>query len=174
MAYQHTTYVSFRQALAARNQDPLNIYWSDAENSVLVTEALRTFQAMTSFSRARASFATSSNVGFYDLSAVLSSGVLGYSVTDRLAVDAIEYHLLEPANVWSSSTAWNGTAMFTMALVVGALQRRRDQFLSDTAAVLTRSVASVPSTPIGRVPLSDSVIAVRRAAWAAPSAAAAT
>jgi hypothetical protein len=131
---------------------------------------------MTSFSRVRAGFTASANVGFYDLPGLLKSSgvaVLGYNVTDQQAVNAIQYHLLEPANVWSSSTTWGGTAMFTMPLVVGALQRRRDQFLADTGCVLTQSIINVPSAPIGRVPLSDSIIAVRRAAWATPSATAA-
>ncbi len=173
MSYSHITWLALRQALAARNQDPGGVYWSDAENKILLTEALRTFQAFTSFARVRAGFTATANTSFYDLSSVLGT-VLGYNVTDQQTVNALQYHLLEPANNWGVSTTWNGTQMFTMPLVVGALQRRRDQFLADTGCVLTQSIVNIPSSPIGRVPLVDSVIAVRRAAWATPSAAAAT
>lgn len=177
MAYSHTSYVQLRQALAARNNDAGNVYFSDAENGLYIKEALRQWQAMTGFSRIRATFTASANTSFYDLSSVLKASgttVLGYNVTDQQMVNLIQYQLLEAVNNWASSTVWNGSGMFTMALVVGALQRRRDQFLADTGCVLTQSTVNIPSAPIGRVPLSDSVIAVRRAAWATPSAAAAT
>jgi hypothetical protein len=175
MPYSHLTWLQLRQALASRNQDAGNVYWSDAENKILLTEALRVWQAMTSFSRARVSFDSSANTSFYDLTSVVSS-VLGYNVKDIDLITAISLHLLEtnPAGLGTAGAAWAGTTMFTLDLVVKAIERRRNLFLADTGCVLTRAVVGVPSPPIGRVPLSDSVIAVRRVAWSAPSVAAAT
>lgn len=170
MPYSHITRAAFRTQLRARLDDPNGVYWADAELNAILEEALRTFQAMTNFSRVRGTFNASANVAFYDLPSNLMTGVvypLGYNVTDVDAVTAMSYHLLEPVptGLGTGAAAWAGTAMFTLPLLVSALQRRRDAFLAATGSVLTQAMQNVPSAPIGRVSLADSVVAVRRAAW---------
>ena len=73
----------------------------------------------------------------------------------------MEYHLLEPP----TPTAWTGTAMFTLDQFTEALERRRNQFLVETGAVLTEYKPVVTATGDGRVQLQDSILDFRRAAW---------
>jgi len=137
-------------------------FWSTVEINANVVEALRTWNAGARYWRNRVTFATVSGQAFYDLSSTPGTSTdLGYSVTDQQLVASIEYSLLEPATY----TAWTGTTQFTLPDVVNALQRRRNQFLVETGAVLTNYTQNVAPPFAGRVAISNSVIDVRRLAW---------
>ena len=160
MPYSHTTFLAFRQALASRLDDTANVFWTDAELKRWTLEALRTWQAFTSFWRVRNQFTLTPNQPFYDLTVELPAE-LGMTLKDQDIVTDLQFALLEPA----TGNSWTGTEMFTLADLTGAIQRRRDQFLYETGMILTHSVINVPPQPIGRVPVIDSVIDVKRAAW---------
>jgi hypothetical protein len=151
-------------AVLARLGDNGAVYWSGGEVAWAVKEALRYWNAATRFWRTRVQFDTAAGVAFYDLSTAVPSQ-LGYSVTDADLVSAMEYHLLEPA----TPAAYSGTSMFTQTDLVGALERRRNQFLAETGAVLTYYTPQVVPTPSGRIALQDSIIDIRRLAWKTPS-----
>lgn len=163
MPYGHISYVQFRQQLAARLSDSSNIFWTDAELKQWSLEALRCWGAHSNYWRERGTFVTAANTPFYDISSASAqmSSLLADTVTDQDLVQQIQYHLMEPPN----ATTWTGSEQFTYAEVATAIQRRRDQFLSETGAVMTRTVINVPPNPVGRVPLVDTVIDVRRCAW---------
>jgi len=132
-------------------------FWSQAELRIYLTEALRTWQSATMWSRQRDTFTAVAGTLWYDLTTVLAGNSLQQTVTDLDLVTSIQYRLLEPPGV-----PWTGTDQFTLSDVLGALQRRRDQFLSDTGCFLTHST---PAGGAGRLSLSSSVIDIRRLAW---------
>lgn len=162
MAYTHTTLAQARTQLATRLNDPNLVQWTAAELNLYIQESLRFWQALTGFFRDRATISTANGAAFYDLTtAIAQAGLFDYNVTDASLVNTIEYHLLEPATI-----SWTGTDQFTLEQVTQALQSRRDQFLVDTGCVITRTPnVAVPGPPVGRVPLSDTVMDVRRAAF---------
>ena len=159
--YTYLTYLQVRQALAQRLGDVSNTFWLDAELKLYVLEALRTWNAYATYWRDRGTFNTAAATPFYDVTVQMSS-ILGMTVTDRALITDLQYALMEAT---SNGSTWPGTDQFTFTAVQNAIQRRRDQFLLETAAVLTHSNINVPPTPIGRVPLSDTILEVRRAAW---------
>jgi hypothetical protein len=161
MPYSYSTLGQLKTQLATRLFDTGNVFWTDTELTILLTESLRTFGLLSGFWRERAAFPASTGTPFYDLS-VQCPGLLDYTVTDQSIIQAIQYHLLESA---SSQTSWTGTEMFTYADIVNAVQNRLNQFLADTGCVTTVSIINMLSPPIGRELLVDTVIDVRRVAW---------
>jgi len=155
------TFGSLVTALSARlyDQTPgyLFQFWPQAELRIYLKEALRTWQSATMWSRQRDTFPASAGVLWYDLTSSLVGGSLRQTVTDLDLVTSVQYRLLEPPGV-----PWVGADQFTLADVLGALQRRRDQFLSDTGCFLTHST---PGGGAGRLSLSSDVIDIRRLAW---------
>jgi hypothetical protein len=160
MPYATTTLGQAVIDVSARLTDPANVRWSSAELQAYIIEAIRTWNALTGHFRDAGAFDTAAATPFYDLKTVCP-GICGYTVTDAALVSVIEYHLLEPA----TPTAWTGSGQFTLSDVVTALQRRRDQFLLETGMVLTRTTPIVNPVMGGRVPLDESIITVRRAAF---------
>ncbi len=168
MPYIHTTLGDLRAALLGRLGDAGAVFWTNSatfsEVNLYLFEALRTWGALTGFWRDRAIFATIANQPFYDLTSVLTPAHRAYTVKDQDLVAIMQYHLLEPLNV----TGWSGTDMFVLADLTDALQRRLNQFLSETGVVLTEATKGV-SAGAGRVALADSTIDVRRAVWKKPT-----
>jgi len=167
MNYTHTTYAQARQMLADRLWDTHKIFWVDQELGIYLTEALRTFGLVSAFWRNRAGLLTIPGTAFYDVTTQVFgspnlASLLTYTVTDWDIVLALQYHLLEST---VAQNVWHGTEMFMLTDLQTAVQNRRNQFLSDTGAVVKRSIEPVLSPPIGRQPLDDTVIDVRRAAW---------
>ena len=161
MVYSHTTLAQARAQLATRLQDASLVYFVTAEVDRYIKESLRTWQTLTGYWRARATFVTAAATMFYDLEALLAPALRDFTLLDQDLVTDIEYHLLEPP----TPAAWTGTGQFVLQDLTDALQRRRNQFLVETGCHLVHSTQAMPAPPIGRAPLSDAIIDVRRAAW---------
>src|SRR6266699_25486 len=161
MSYAHTSFSQLKTQLAARLGDSNKTFWIDDELRILLKESLRTYGLLSGFWRERGQFSTTAGVAFYDLPTQLSDNLLTYSVTDREIIQALQFHLLESA---STQASWPGTAQFTYSQVTSAIQRRLNQFLSDTGVVVNRSIDST-STKNSRRSVPDTVIDVRRVAW---------
>lgn len=97
---------------------------------------------------------------FYDLPTVLPT-LRGQTVTNGDLVLDIQYTLMETP----SANVWAGTDQFNLTQVSTAIQRRRDQFLRETGAVVTRSQTAYAAPADGRIALDEAVLEVRRAAW---------
>jgi hypothetical protein len=158
--YVAPTLAQLLAVLAARLQDPTNVFWSQAELILYIQEALRTWNIMAAWYRDRMVFSTASANPWYDLSAQTNS-LVPYTVTDQYLFEEIEYHLLEPP----SPGVWTGSAQFDAQDLTTALQQRRDQFLLETGCVLTHSTQSAGMPADGRAGLSPSVIDVRRMSY---------
>lgn len=160
MPYAYITLATLRTALAARLQDPAFTFWLSTELDVYIREALRTWNAMAAWYRDRMVFNTTPSVPFYDIATVPNS-LVPRTVTDLSLFQEIEYHLLEPP----TPGTWTGSEQFNAADITQALQRRRDQFLLETGAVLLHESSVSGSLLTGRFDLDDTTIDVRRAAY---------
>ena len=165
MPYSATTWGSLKQQLAQRLSVTLTStsFWTDTEVGLDLAEALRCYGSITQFWKERGVFLTVATTPFYALQTQLPS-LLGQTLTDRDLILQMQYELLETQAIGSQS-AWLGTEQFTLDDLTQALQRRRNQFLVETGIMLVNSQPPVPSAPIGRVSLADTVIDVRWASW---------
>jgi hypothetical protein len=154
--------------LASRLQDTGNVHWTRLELTRYVTEALRTWNALTQTSMAQGSFPALLGIPFYDLPTQLPA-LRAYTVTDTYMVGDLEYALMEPP----TPTAWTGTRQYLFGDLVSALEAKRDQFLMETGIVVSRVIQTLGApVPInGRIPLHPSILTVRRLAYITASGA---
>lgn len=180
MSYSWKTFLSSRNDLALRLGDTSKIHWTDTELGLLIIEALRTRSCLAQPYRDRCQFNTQDGISFYDLTSTtnpnpITGGTgplptnppffLGYSLTDRSLISDIVYHLLEPP-ITNFALPWAGTDQFSFSDIVDAIQDSRNAFIQSTSPHLTHSEIAIGIPPAsGRVPLSDSIISVRRVAW---------
>jgi hypothetical protein len=163
--YTQPTLADAKIALASRLNDQSQVRWTNAQLAVLLTEAIRTWSAWTQHWRDQGSFTVDQPapdpVPFYDLPTELPA-LRGQTVTNWDLVTDLQYALLEPV---APGGTWTGSDQFDLDQLSTAIQRRRDQFLRETGAVVTRTVTAMTSPASGRLSLDESVLIVRRAAW---------
>lgn len=145
--------------VALRLGDEGNIFWTQAELSLYITEALRVFNALTAYWATPYVFDfTQTLANWY---AANGSGSPRQPVlTDTDVYNLIEYHLMEPA----TGGTWTGTNQFSISDLSQACSRRRNEVLQMAACNMAESV--LPITPnTSRVSLTDLVLDVRRCRW---------
>ncbi len=158
--YNYLTLAQAKAQLALMLGDLGEVYYQDAELGIYIRESLRTWGAASMYWRERGVFSTTVAQPWYALQTQLPA-LLGYTVTDTELTTEIQYQLLEPA----TGVSWTGTDQFSLQQISDAMQRRRNQFLVETGAVLTEAQSVITPLPFGRFPLADTVIDVRRAAF---------
>jgi hypothetical protein len=156
--YSYISFIQMRQQLAQRLYDPTETFWNDAELGQYCIEALRTWNALANYWREDFNFSPVPGTVWYDIPS-LANTLRPYTVTDAQLYPVMEYHLLEPA---TGVNPWTGSLQFSAADFIAAVQRRRDEILSQTDCTL--NVRLVPAVA-GRITLSDTVIDVRRMAY---------
>lgn len=144
-------------ALSARLYDPAMQQWTQPELASYVTEALRTWNALSGFHRAEMVFPLQPD-WWHDLHTQPGT-VVPYTVTKYDLIRQVQNHLLEPP----TPAAWSGSGQFTLQSVLNALQRRQDDTLGTTACTLARSTPN--AALVTRTLLPDNVIDIRRVAW---------
>jgi len=160
--YTATTLTQALALLGGRLMDPTFVRWTEAELTIYLQQALRTWNALTGFYRERESFTTTVNEPIYDLPTVLPT-LLAQTYTDADAITQMAYHILEPPPV---AGVWVGTGQFTVAQVAAAVRYARDRFLLETGAVLVDSLLPVDPVPAtGRIELDEDIANLRRAVW---------
>src|SRR3990167_4719634 len=167
MGYSHTTWLQLQTSLSQRLQDTAQTFWTATEVLLHLAEALRTFGVLSGFWRERSTVALVSGTFIYALESQTAgaptlASLIGPTITDRDIIQQVQFALLESA---STQASWLGTSMFTYNDVANAVTRRRNQFLADTGCFLTNSTQVAASPPLGRQPLSEDIIAVRRVSW---------
>lgn len=162
------TYATLTQAindlaarLSAQTGNPLLAFWTAAELTAYLVEALQTWNAYTSFWRADMVIPILRNQTWYDLPSQLNSP-RPYTITDQTLLQQIEYHLLEPLST-VYPLVWSGSKQYELGSILGAIQRRRDQVLSSTDCTITPIYVNQPF--VQRVPLPENVIDIRRVLW---------
>lgn len=161
MPFTQPTLTQAQAALAVRLQDPTSVRWVAAEQITYIQEALRWWNAMTSLWRESAAFALTIAQTFYQLPTVLPT-LRAYTVTNWDLVADLQYALLEPA---AAGGTWTGTAQFDLATLTAAIQRRRDQFLRETGAVLTEYTSAQVANASGRFELAENLVNLRHVDW---------
>jgi len=167
--YTHTTYLQFQSLVADRLGD--TIFYTSTEIKRYCIEALRTWNALAQFSMERGTFNTTDFQVFYDLPSTLKNGstyILGYNVYDQDIFTDLKYSLIEDA---STSDSWTGTSQFTLQQCQDAIEKARNEFLLRTSLIVQHSTMNLPSPPIERFDLDDSVIDVKRVSFKSNSGA---
>ena len=165
MPYTYLTQAQFIAQLAARLQDPGNIYWSYNELVTYLNAALRAWNAHTGWYRQRVSIQLNAGQTFYDLSTATLNPVsaFNYGFTDIISTNQILYMLLENQ---ISGGVWQGTDQFSLAAVQNALQNRINRFLGDSGCVVSRFTQGSGMGPtVNQAVLPQNVIDIRRVAW---------
>lgn len=164
MPYTAPTLLQARAALSERLNDQAAVRWVTVELDDYIREAIRTWNAWTLHWRDQDTFTTIVGNAFYDLPTVIST-LRGQTLTSENLVTDIQHALTEAPNGLNGGV-WAGTDQFNLDQITTAIQRRRDQFLRETGAVLTRTetVVGAPAAS-GRLDLDEAVLNVRRAAW---------
>lgn len=161
MPYTQPTLSDAIAALAARLNDQATVHWVNDELKLYLQESLRTWNAWTAHFRDQASFTTTPGDAFYDLPVQIPT-LRQQSVSNWDLVTAIQYALQEPA----TPAAWSGTDQFALDQLSTAIQRRRDQFLRETGAVVTRALITYGGPPVtGPLQLPEEILYIRRVAW---------
>ena len=153
--YSWLQFAPARAQLAQRLADTDNVYWTDEENGLYITKALRMFNALTYTWKVDYTY-TPTNL-WNSLGQLAGSPRLR-TLTDTDSYTMMEYHLLEPP----TGGSWTGTTQFSIDDFSQALQRRRDEMLqvSNCNQVLMTGIGLTPGTRL--TTLTDSVIDVAR------------
>lgn len=164
-SYQHTTLGDFKSALALRLGDTNRVHWISDEIGLYAIESLRLLNVLClGYHRDTVSFNVTGSSTFYDLPSVLGS-LRSYNVRDQDSIALMQYQFMEPKSVLT----WTGSEMWTLAELTNALTRRRDQFLADTACVVTPHTYVIG--PVSYFDLPDGVTSIRRVVWRSPTGA---
>lgn len=156
--YTYARITDATTALGARLYDTGFQQWTQAELQLYLTEALRTWNALSGFWRAEMVFPLSQGNWWYDLRTVAGT-LIPYTVTKYDLITQIENHLLEPP----TPIAWSGSNQFTLVDVVNSLERRQNDTLGATACTVVKSLVIAPI--VKRVVLADNTIDIRRVAF---------
>ena len=160
-------YLSFgaaKQELANRLYDSNKVFWPDNELAMYLTEALRTWNAMTGYWRADFTFQTKQNVIWYNLldTNSMPNSQVAAQLQDTDLYPVMLAHLLEPPQTFAPAWVWSGSSQFSVADFSNAMQRRLSELLAVTGCVL--AVSQLPALP-GRMLLPDNVVDVYYAAY---------
>jgi hypothetical protein len=155
-----TTLATAKTDLSILVGNSTKTFFTDAELTSYIREALLTWGAASLFYRKRDTFSSVANQPFYDLPSLVSS--LAYSTTDKSIASDLEYALLEPQS--TDFLSWSGTEQFSVSSLQQAIQRARDQFLLATMMVLTNQEILTASPPISRVSLPTDLLDLQRVA----------
>lgn len=161
MSYGYLQLADMIDELGERLGDPNSIFWTDAELTLCIREALRYWNAATMAWKARFPFNTTADQIWYDLTKPTGTPI-AYTVKDSEILSFLLYNLIEPQ---LSGGIYVGTDMFSLDEFTQAMQRRRDQFLLETGMVTGVGIISLPPPPQNRVTLADTTIDVKRVAF---------
>jgi hypothetical protein len=138
-------------------------HYLSAELDRYLRESISAWGSASWFYRDSATYTAPINVAFNDLP-LQNPTMLGITRLDTdLAKDILD-SLMEPQQ--GNWAAWGGTEQFSTSVIQQAIQKSRDEFLLETGMILKATDNfALPPPPIGRVPLPDDVIDIRRVAW---------
>lgn len=163
MAYNYTTFLGLRDALAQLLSDVEKVFWTDQELGIYINWALREWNALSRMFRDRGTFTTSAGTVFYDLQNVLENGFgelfLAPTVSDAEILRQAKFALMEP-NPDDGTTFTDG---ITAIEFTNAFSDVKSQFLLETGLIISE-VDQV--TNEGRITIAnDALIDLRRVSW---------
>jgi len=152
------SFLDMANLLAARLYDPTFQFWTQAELTLYLQEAMQTWQALTGYWRGDFPFVPTAGVAWYDIPSMASS-LRKYTVSDDQLLTTVQYHLLEPP---TGSGVWTGSAQFALTDLTSALLRRKEELVGISGCTWTR--IQIPAIP-GRTALPTNVVDLRRATF---------
>lgn len=160
--YRYITFAQAKNQLAQRLDNPDKQFWTDTELGLYIEQALSIWNSLTSYWRVEFTFPTVSGTVWYDITdpAVAPDTTRPMTVTDVDLLTIMEYMLLEPP----TGATWTGSLQFSVDDLLKAVQRRRDEILSNTSCTVNRHLTTASLTNT-RTVLDDKTIDVRRVAW---------
>src|SRR5260370_4067743 len=99
--YSYISWLQLRQALAQRLKDPSNVFWSDAENALYLTEALQFWNVLTAYWPQ--DFNVPAIAGDWISTSTAPGSPRLQTSTESDLYSILLYHLMEPqlaAGVW--------------------------------------------------------------------------
>ena len=147
---------TMRDQIGARLHDPSHIRWTVTELNRIIWEALRTWNAFTSWASGRTTITLTPGVAFYQLND-LAPALRAPYVSDGELYNGINDKLLEMVAT---------TPQFSQDFLVKSYGRRHQNVLVESGVVLVRRLETIaiPSDD-GRYLLDPCILAVRRVAW---------
>jgi hypothetical protein len=147
--------------LSDRLYDTNNQFWTVAELTIYIQEAMREWNAFTGYWRGDFLFNAVAGTLWYDITdpAVAPNSLRLPTFTDATLMTEMQYHLLEPP---VGVGLWTGSNQFNIADMTSAVLRRRDEVLGITGCQILRIL--VPAVP-GRTFLPLNVVDLRRVAF---------
>lgn len=134
-------------------------FWTTAELTLYIQQAIREFQVLTGYWRARVQLSTVAGIPYYDLH---SSGVVPLTINDTAILQQVGYHLLE----FNGTGAFTNTGQFSQGTVTAAFDQRREEILGESRIIVTEYGGNVGPPPSqGRLILSNGVIQIHRCEW---------
>lgn len=165
MPYTYATLDDLLLTLGSRLGDPQHVFWTEAELTIYINDALRTWNSISRMFRDRGFFTTTSTDTFFDLTQVLSNGsefILSRNVTEAQQVEQLKYMLMEPA----PADQVTFTNQYVLEDLTNALIGSRNQFLLETGIAITLTADQVVGAGDGRIVIADqNVIDIVRASW---------
>lgn len=152
--YTERLFAEIKNDVAYRLDDVDKTFFTDAEIGSAINEALRVFQTLTGYWRARVNVATVANQAFYQQMLV--------NVTDAAVMTEILYHLVEVPTI-----PYAGTDMFQAVDFPLTMQRRRAQFLSESNLYFQHSLIANTELTADTMQLDQDTFAIARLAWIA-------
>jgi len=150
------------QRLYESLSDSTREFWTDVEITAYICEALRTWNAFTSFQRSEFTFNLTQGQWWYDIPSRVGS-LRPYTLTDNSLLQVIEYHLLEPTTA-SYPLSWTGSSQFSLQDILDNITQAQNQVLGTSGCTVVNSAVTAPIIK-QRIFLPDSVIDIRRVAW---------
>lgn len=166
MPYTYVTYATARSMLAERLYDPTKVFWLDAELKLYLTEALRTWNALTGFWVGDYTIPVDNTFPSWlpldGTNVIVAASPRAYTLTDTNLYSIIIYHLIEPQMV---ANAWVGTTQFNRDDLTQAYERRQNEILTITSAHVTNPASIVLPVNTRSIVLADTILDVRRARY---------
>lgn len=134
------SFLTLRQQLAQRLNDPTMTFWTDGELKVQIWNALRFWNALTGDNKVRYSLNATPGTVWYDLQQLAGSPRL-VTLTDQDVYSWLQYALLEA----QATNAAVGSGQYSTDDFVQAVQRKRDEFLFKSGC--TGTILSLPVSP---------------------------
>jgi len=151
------SFADIRTELSLRLNDPQKIFWPDAELKVCIWNALRFWNVLTGDNKVRYQLQTTAGKVWYDLSL---AGPRAANLNDTDVYSWLQYLMLEA----QKPNAAISSGQYTADDIVGAVQRKRDEFLFRSGCTMTVETLGVTPNQAA-LSLPNTVIQTLRAYW---------
>jgi hypothetical protein len=161
LPYSQYSLNSLNTQLGILLDDQNALYWTTAEKTYAIQEALRVWGAYTSYWRTRGTFNLVAGTTFYDLSTQLPTLRTRTWTLNQLTQE-IQFACLEAAN-GISGTGMSG--QISIQSILQSIQRARNQVVIDARFPFSYNAVLASPSPDGLVAFPQTSVYVHRASW---------